>query len=532
MKKQVMFVLTLIMGAVLCALFSGCGLKGSTKDDPPEPADKKEAKEGRVEGYITGIVCEGEFYHDGREEWIKYYYVDIGEEQYAKLDEELGGVYDSGQEVKTEIQIYTTIQYLNLKDFVGTEISFKGSPFEGNTIYHRRNIVFDIEEIYGANGPELSGYVPMEPPGGVLLTTEDGPLAPDFVGYGTPFWVNERQAVARGSDAGSAGAGADGNDPGSAGAGADGNDPGSAGGAGSGSGSVGAGKAADGKYVWDEFEDGSGAYCLMVLIDTSGGKGGDNDNLFLPGYGAPEAVKNSDHIHITWKDPADPDNMIQLVFGEGGNWMAVAANTPKGIVPSGESDTIEMPVSVRDDGSGRGCFYIPLYALLNEVGGGAMLDPFGDGVAFIFTGGMLEGYTGVWEVADSELEYRVDVDMGGKTVSVGNYWQKLSLSPDGTFTETNQYYQDSGYWIKLELDGEYAFFGRLLAMKYTTDTEYRDKDFNKLAPVKVDAPHEGWDGTQGVEVFARYVDDWDTADVISIRGYKTLYSYDRAGRQW
>ena len=65
------------------------------------------------------------------------------------LEEELGGVEDFGQEIKTEIQVYTTTEGIDLKDYVGYEISFQGEFFEAQTAYHQRSIVFEIKEIEG-----------------------------------------------------------------------------------------------------------------------------------------------------------------------------------------------------------------------------------------------------------------------------------------------------------------------------------------------------------------------------------------------
>ncbi|MCL1896129.1 MAG: zinc ribbon domain-containing protein [Clostridiales bacterium] len=103
-----------------------------------------------LDGYYTGVVCVGEFYHDGRDETITYYYTDLGRAQYDKLASELGGVENySGQEVETEIHIYTLIENLSLKDYVGSELTFKGDFFEADNMNHMRNIVFEIKEIKG-----------------------------------------------------------------------------------------------------------------------------------------------------------------------------------------------------------------------------------------------------------------------------------------------------------------------------------------------------------------------------------------------
>ena len=173
MKTQ-KIIITLLVCVLVCASIAGCGAKdegqgaldvtvGGSPGGPAEnqpgantgegpvtaPAGGGDDETGPPDGFITGVVCEGEFFHDGQEEWIQYYYADIGEKQFALLEEELGGVYDSGQEVRTEIHLYSMIDSVSLKDFVGEEISFKGECFEAHTIYHRRDIVFEIKEIYG-----------------------------------------------------------------------------------------------------------------------------------------------------------------------------------------------------------------------------------------------------------------------------------------------------------------------------------------------------------------------------------------------
>ncbi|MCL1941744.1 MAG: hypothetical protein FWG09_07360, partial [Synergistaceae bacterium] len=103
--------------------------------------------------------------------------------------------------------------------------------------------------------------------------------------------------------------------------------------------------------------------------------------------------------------------------------------------------------------------------------------------------------------------------------------------PDGTFTEIDRHYQDSGDWIRTEFKGRFAFFGRLLAMKYTSDSVYRGEDFNDLTPVRADAPFEGKWGAPD-DVYAEYVDDWDKPDVLNIRNSRTLYSKELSGRKW
>lgn len=115
--------------------YDSAHFKGTPDNTPPK------------DGFYSGVVLEGRFYHDGRNEWITYYYADLGKAQYDILNGELGGVEDLGQSVETEIQIYSTDANIRLKDYVGQRIMFKGEFFESNTIYHRRNIVFEIKEL-------------------------------------------------------------------------------------------------------------------------------------------------------------------------------------------------------------------------------------------------------------------------------------------------------------------------------------------------------------------------------------------------
>ena len=109
-----------------------------------QPARAAEGPAGG-DGVYSGVVQVGQFYHDGRGEQLTYYFADIGEKQYNKLNAELGGVESSGQEVESEIQLYST--KINLKDFVGKKVSFTGEAFEAHTIYHQRDIVFEIKEL-------------------------------------------------------------------------------------------------------------------------------------------------------------------------------------------------------------------------------------------------------------------------------------------------------------------------------------------------------------------------------------------------
>ena len=334
--------------------------------------------------------------------------------------------------------------------------------------------IFTLLALTGcAFGAANTGYAPLEQRLNAQATGEK-PLPPNFIRHGAKFWFNGFSPEKAGNN-----------------------------------------------FEWSK--DGSGAHCLMILLDAVY-ESGANKWLHIPKYGLPKVNRTGSDIRVTWTNPADPNDTIELVFPVGSKEMRVEKNSLKGK----NGYKIGLPVGASD--CGDECYYAPLFAILNEVGGGVMYDPFGDGVAFIFTGGALQGYSGVWEVAD-DTEYRVDVKMGGKTVSVGNYWWSLELRPDGTFTEIDRHYQDSGDWIRTEFKGRFAFFGRILAMKYTSDSVYRGEDFNDLPPVRADAPFEGKWGAPG-DVYAEYVDGWDKPDVLNIRNSRTLYSKELSGRKW
>ena len=127
MRKFFTFIVTLVM--LICLV--GCIL-GSRAEAAPD------------DGFYSGVLREGQ------DEGGKFYFTDVGEAQYEKLVEALAGVYEeSGDyEVRSEIHLYTTDKNINLKDNVGKEISFKGDFFEAHTIHHRRDIVFEIKEMF------------------------------------------------------------------------------------------------------------------------------------------------------------------------------------------------------------------------------------------------------------------------------------------------------------------------------------------------------------------------------------------------
>jgi len=340
----------------------------------------------------------------------------------------------------------------------------------------------------GQAGNQFGGakaFVRLNPPSGALSTLKK-PLEPDFIKFGVPFWFNEYMIASAKNKLGVIGA---------------------------------PGFKPDDYFAWADYEDGSGSLCLMILIDAGDESGHGNDLLELPGYGAPFVGKYTSEINVIWEGAGGAGD-IHLMFQNGSAAMWVHSNPDKGTAKSG-GYMVEMPVCAVDDDLGGDRFYVPLYAILNEVGGGAMFNPFGDGAAFIYSGAGIDGYSGIYESSD-ETEYKVDVKIDGKTVKVP--WDKvmLDLGPNGTFRELVKFYQDSDEWVLWEYKGKYAFFGRALAMKYMSDSEYRG-GYNDMQPVKIDAPHDDMGMTGGTGVVIRYVNSF-TEKGITFRSDRDLFA--------
>ncbi|MCL1794607.1 MAG: DUF4431 domain-containing protein [Oscillospiraceae bacterium] len=407
-------------------------------------------------GWFGGIVREGQFYHDGQEEWITYYYADVGEAQLETLKSKLADYEDLGEDPETEIHLYST-NGISLKDCVGKEIKFKGDYFACHTIHHRRNIVFEVKEI------EINGIygaaADADAPSPAAPETFETPFDPAFFRFDAPCWFN--------------------------------------------------GHEIDGQnFAWDEFEDGSGDRCLMILVDVAAWDGAANDMLYLPGFGPPVVHQNENSIYLEWAYRSSGDG-INLIFSDGSGDMRVAANELKG---ANYADTIKLPVSARKNGgSDSAQYYIPLYAILNEIGGGAARGIFGGETAYIYSGDPIHGQTGFWESGD-QGEYRKDAVIGETTHSIVSYWNGLEFRPDGTFTFSDRYYQDGGDWVLVETIGRYVFFGRLLIMSYEEESEWRGPDYAALAPVKTGDSSNKY-------ICCRYVEQWD-GDYLDMRGYR------------
>ena len=272
-------------------------------------------------------------------------------------------------------------------------------------------------------------------------------------------------------------------------------------------------------FAWEE--DAGGAPVLMALVDADYVSGGENNNLILPKYGAPAVWKYDTEINVIWDDPDDPTEGIHLMFANGSDVMWVHRNTLSGSTANG-GYPVEMAVQVHDDGTGANRFYVPLYAIMREAGGGVLHDPLGDGSHFIYTGGATTGYTGMWE--SSPLgEYRMEAVIDGAAYSISSYWNGLELRLDGTFVESDRHWQDSGAWALWEKSGRYAFHGRILVLSYETESEYYGADYTSLEPYKVDAPYDPLANGANSRIRALYVDSWDEG-YLMLHGWSPLYS--------
>ena len=268
-------------------------------------------------------------------------------------------------------------------------------------------------------------------------------------------------------------------------------------------------------YSWQEY--GNKSKCLMILVDTVNEFGGANSSLYLPKYGLPIISRIRGEISLDWSNPSDFTDLMTLTFTVGANELLVIKNTPQ---YSG-SYTVKLSAGVIDDGSFER-FYLPLYAIINETGGGVILDPFGDGSSFIYTGDAIQGYSGKWETSDRGDE-RQNVTVNGKTVSIPEYWRQLELSPDGTFVETTRGY-NTGFWDVVKYSGQYAFAGRILAMKYIYQTRYDGADYNNLKTSQINEPYAFQEAPNEPAIIPGYVDEWDPPEYLFMRNRDSLYS--------
>jgi len=261
-------------------------------------------------------------------------------------------------------------------------------------------------------------------------------------------------------------------------------------------------------YTWAEYENGGGKYCLMVLVDAED-DGGALDALYLPGYGLPKIGRNRYDIYLQWTNLANQNETVELMFELESNKMKIFANATKGFkAGQNQPQIIDMPVSVYKDDSEYDRYYIPLYAVLNEIGGGAIENPFSTGETYIFSGTYKQSYTGFWETSDRG-EYRTEVLINGKTHSISSYWRGLEIRPDGKFTESSRIYQDEGDWILTETTGRYMFWGRMLLLLYERESCWRGPEYTALVPIEIDEPAGGY-------VRGGYIESWDE-DYLDIR---------------
>lgn len=121
-------------------------IAGDSTGESPNPAE------------YEGVLQKGRFNYDGQDEWIDFFFVDLGKEQY----ENLAGAYkdmdfisppDSVSELLKiseifqgnpyEVQVYSSD--IDLSPYAGQKIRFSGSFFDAHTAYHMRYIIFHIE---------------------------------------------------------------------------------------------------------------------------------------------------------------------------------------------------------------------------------------------------------------------------------------------------------------------------------------------------------------------------------------------------
>jgi hypothetical protein len=101
-------------------------------------------------GIFSGVVCEGNYYHDGLDEWFVYYYADVGAAEHETLKNGMDDYYDIGESIETEVQLYSSDKSIVLEMYTGREITFGGEWFAAHTVHHRRSIVFEVKYIYSA----------------------------------------------------------------------------------------------------------------------------------------------------------------------------------------------------------------------------------------------------------------------------------------------------------------------------------------------------------------------------------------------
>ena len=253
-------------------------------------------------------------------------------------------------------------------------------------------------------------------------------------------------------------------------------------------------------YHWADYEEAGGGSCLMILVDTENPDGGANNALYLPGYGNPIIGRNSRNIYVEWTKPGRPEDTIELMFQEQSNLMVIFANALKGVRSASGADVVTMPVSAYKDDSLYDRYYIPLYAILDVIGGGVVSDVFNDGEVYIFSGGGTESYTGFWETSDRG-EPRADAVIGEETHSIATDWKGLELRPDGTFTLSSRISQE-GIWVLTEETGRYIFWGRMLIMLCETDSQWQGADYTALTQVRLDKSALSY-------VYSWYIEEWD-----------------------
>jgi hypothetical protein len=110
-------------------------------EEKPEVEVRYDASEYMENGiaviYYSGVLQHGSYYHEIRDEWITFYYVEIGEKQYKRMTGS-----DDAPVKPIEIQVYAPGSDLDI--YLGSFIEFTGEWFTAHAIYHQRDIIFEI----------------------------------------------------------------------------------------------------------------------------------------------------------------------------------------------------------------------------------------------------------------------------------------------------------------------------------------------------------------------------------------------------
>ena len=281
------------------------------------------------------------------------------------------------------------------------------------------------------------------------------------------------------------------------------------------------GLEASDNYKWVPLDDGGS--CLMVLVDASDGTYGKNENLLSTEFEEAYAEMRGGNILVEWAEMYEPDVGVILSFQNKSDVMQVKKNSL-----TGKTGEVKLAAKVFRDESRPDCYYLPLYAILNEIGGGLSQGIPGIEGSFIYSGANRQypDIVGQWEMSDSGAEYQ-EVAADGETRRVGYPWMFLQLLPGSMFVELHCDYQD-GDWIFVRREGRFSVAGNLLVMKCLNETEYLGRDFDNLPLVKSRAPQD--DRNAENSVYSYYVWSWDE-DLLILHGMHYLYAYTGAANE-